>query len=182
MKWDSPRKLIGKDQYNITQVLLECVNETDQSTRIIRLPADSTQTTVRQLTPGAAYAFRLYAESDHMSTKTGIVTGLKSFALRIRTLMKSDASLPASITSIADEAFMNTSFSAAAIPDGTERIGKKAFSGNTHLRQVCIPASVTEISDDAFDGCSDDLILYGVPGSYAESWATLNGYTFCPHE
>ena len=182
LKWDSPRKLIGKDQYNITQVLLECVNETDQSTRIIRLPADSTQTTVRQLTPGAAYAFRLYAESDHTSTKTGIVTGLKSFALRIRTLMKSDASLPASITSIADEAFMNTSFSAAAIPDGTERIGKKAFSGNTHLRQVCIPASVTEISDDAFDGCSDDLILYGVPGSYAESWATLNGYTFCPHE
>ena len=45
------------------------------------------------------------------------------------------------------------------------------------LKFVLIPASVVNIGNSAFDGC-DNLTIYGVKGSYAETYADKNGIPF----
>ena len=65
--------------------------------------------------------------------------------------------LPASLTSIEDEAFSGISATA-----------------------VVIPGSVTSITGNPFAGI-DTLTIYGYPGSAAETFANrIPGYTFIP--
>ena len=47
---------------------------------------------------------------------------------------------------------------------------------------MAIPPSVTMILDNAFLGCSENLIIFGVPGSRAEKYAQGNGIAFNPVE
>ena len=51
-----------------------------------------------------------------------------------------------------------------AIPEGTTRIGKHAFSGLQGLKSVKIPNSVTSIGDYAFSGCGG-LVCMSIPDS-----------------
>ncbi len=89
-----------------------------------------------------------------------------------------DMVLPSSLTEIQSEAFMNIAASVISIPGNVTTIGERAFYGSSSLRQVFIPASVTSIGEDAFAECSSDLVVFGVTGSYAESWAADNGFVF----
>ena len=66
--------------------------------------------------------------------------------------------LPASLTAIDEEVFLNTSASTIIIPSGCKSIGKKAFSGS-NVHRIYIPESVTSIEESAFDGCSSVLIF-----------------------
>lgn len=63
------------------------------------------------------------------------------------------------------------------IPDGVNTIVDSAFADCTELTSVTIPESVTTIEEDAFDG-SLLTNINGEPGSYAETYANENGYTF----
>jgi len=60
-----------------------------------------------------------------------------------------EINIPASVTSIGESAFSDTSLKNLEIPNGVQTIGKAAFS-NTRLVSVSIPASVTTIGEDAF--------------------------------
>ena len=62
--------------------------------------------------------------------------------------------------------------------NGTTSIPSSAFKDCTNLSKVTIPASVNNIADDAFENCSSLKAIYGSAGSYAETWAAENGYTF----
>lgn len=62
--------------------------------------------------------------------------------------------------------------------NGTTSIPSAAFKDCTNLSKVTIPASVNNIADDAFENCSSLKAIYGSAGSYAETWANDNGYTF----
>ena len=68
------------------------------------------------------------------------------------------------------------------IPDGVTEIGSYAFSQCYLLETITIPASVTYIGDNVFwNGFMHPTsikFIYGSTGSYAETWATDNGYTF----
>ena len=64
------------------------------------------------------------------------------------------------------------------INDGTKTISDYAFYDCSALEKVIIPSSVTSISSNAFYNCSQKLIIYGVPGSAAETYAKNNNYTF----
>ena len=86
--------------------------------------------------------------------------------------------LPSSLTMIEAEAFMRTAASVVCIQDNVTTIGERAFYESSSLRQVYIPASVTFIGEDAFAGCSSALVIIGEPGSYAETWASGNGFVF----
>ncbi|MGM9978878.1 MAG: leucine-rich repeat protein [Clostridium sp.] len=64
------------------------------------------------------------------------------------------------------------------ISKGTEEIKKWAFRNCESLEKVIIPVSVKEIYEDAFDGCSENLVIYGEKGSYAETYAKENSIPF----
>lgn len=110
--------------------------------------------------------------------------------------------IPESVTTIEPYAFRHCdSLHQITLPDSVTRLGKYAFedcqnletvilssalteiedytfSGNCwKLFKITIPESVTRISDTAFNKNFMETI-FGVAGSYAETWATDNGYTF----
>ncbi|MDR0983451.1 MAG: leucine-rich repeat domain-containing protein, partial [Ruminococcus sp.] len=86
--------------------------------------------------------------------------------------------LPNSVTEIGDGAFYGcTSLTSVTIPDGVNEIKRMTFSDSTGLQYVVIPESVTTIGNDILRGCGD-VTIYGVVGSYAQTYAEENGITF----
>ena len=64
------------------------------------------------------------------------------------------------------------------LPVSLTTIESEAFAGGTY-ESVYIPANVTSISENAF-GDRTNLTVYGLSGSYAESYARENNFTFIP--
>lgn len=85
--------------------------------------------------------------------------------------------IPKAVKSIGNYAFSGTGLSSATLPVGAKTIGKKAFADCTFLTSITIPDTVTSIATNAFEGCSD-ITIRGKFGSYAESYAKKNGFTF----
>ena len=68
--------------------------------------------------------------------------------------------LPSTVKSIADEAFLDNSISSLTIPGSLETIGWSAFSNNT-IVTLNIPVTVTFIDEYAFDnGTLTDVYMY----------------------
>jgi len=86
--------------------------------------------------------------------------------------------IPGSVISIGDEAFMHChGLTSVTIPNSVTSIGSGEFRSCWNLTKITIPNSVTSIADDAFSGC-EDLIIYGMTGSYAETYANKNDIPF----
>lgn len=86
--------------------------------------------------------------------------------------------IPIGVTSIADSTFYACwSLERITIPDSVISIEKSAFESCEMLKDVAIPASVTSIDSTAFKN-SGLKTIYGTAGSYAETFAAENGYTF----
>jgi hypothetical protein len=60
--------------------------------------------------------------------------------------------IPSSVTTIGDEAFIQSSFESITIPTSVISIGRRAFKGCNYITSVTIPSSVTSIGDMAFEG------------------------------
>ena len=87
--------------------------------------------------------------------------------------------LPKGITSINSYTFTKCSgLTSITIPDGVTSIGWAAFSYCTGLTSIVIPDSVTSISGLAFKDHNESLVIYGVEGSYAETYAREQGIRF----
>ena len=84
---------------------------------------------------------------------------------------------PDSLISVEEEAFEGTAAVAVYLPDGMKEIGQSAFAGMPRLAFVYIPDSVLRIAGDAFAGVKG-MTVFGVSGSYAQSWAQEHGYRF----
>ena len=82
--------------------------------------------------------------------------------------------LPAELTEIHEEAFINLSATQIVIPDGCTGIGAGVFRGCTSLEYVFIPDSTANIADDAFDDCDDLTFVCGI-GSKAAEFAEEKG-------
>jgi hypothetical protein len=61
--------------------------------------------------------------------------------------------IPNSVTSIEEGAFLGTGLTSVTIPNSVTHIGDGAFAGCDSLTSVTIPNSVTYIGDGAFSGC-----------------------------
>ena len=76
-----------------------------------------------------------------------------------------------------EEAFSEIAAASILLGDDVTSIRDYAFAYCPNLKQIVIPESVKEISIHAFDGC-DAFVIWGIEGSYAESYAEENGFLF----
>ena len=88
-----------------------------------------------------------------------------------------DLVLPAGLQMIDSEAFYGIKARVVKCPEGLEEIGSNAFGNCKKLRQIYIPETTITISRTAFTGCTD-LVIYGIPGSPAETFANARGFEF----
>jgi len=68
-----------------------------------------------------------------------------------------------------------SSLAVVELPDTLTTIGDEAFADCVALKTITIPESVTSIGANVFGSLET---INGVAGSYAETYATENGYTF----
>ena len=110
------------------------------------------------------------------------VTKLENFAIFGNNNLVS-ISIPNSVQSLGDNNFnLCGSLTHISIPNGVKSIGPNSFYACDSLVSVTIPESVTSIGtpygSQVFVNCPAFTTIYGTAGSYAETWATDNGYTF----
>ena len=82
--------------------------------------------------------------------------GMLLLVLAVTGVASADVWLPASLTEIESQAFMNSAWLSGAcnIPAGTRSIGSQAFYGCSGITSLTIPDSVTYIGSGAFAGCT----------------------------
>ena len=86
--------------------------------------------------------------------------------------------LPNSLTTIGIDAFKNcSSLTKVTLSESLTRIAGGAFENCAELTSVTIPKSVIAIGNNAFGGCGK-LTLYGVAGSFAQTYANANSIPF----
>ena len=89
--------------------------------------------------------------------------------------------IPDSVTSIGSSAFSGCrALQSVVIPNGVTSIGNNTFYYCNSLRTLVIPESVTSINSNAiYMQDKSILVIYGVPGSAAHTYAKKNNITFC---
>ena len=90
------------------------------------------------------------------------------------------ATLPASLTTIEDEAFYGTKLEIVYIPEGVTSIGANAFK-NCGLKRAVLPKTVTSIGTGAFSGEASGFYAMVPANSYAMAWCRLNGVIYLPY-
>ena len=85
--------------------------------------------------------------------------------------------IPGSVKTIGDGAFLSSELTAVTIPDGVTSIGDKAFAHCFFLKSVTIPDSVTSIGKEAFMNCRRLTVIVS-RDSYAERYCEKNGIAF----
>ena len=64
------------------------------------------------------------------------------------------------------------------IPSSITSISDDLFLGCRNLNKIIIPSTVTSIGSMPFDDCSEDLVIWGCAGSYAEIYANEKNIKF----
>ena len=87
-----------------------------------------------------------------------------------------DLTLPSALIIIEEEAFAGNPAEWIKLSDKVTTIGPRAFADCMNLTEIYIPETATSISATAFEGVPAGLTIYTKSGSYAEFYATNNGY------
>ena len=104
-------------------------------------------------------------ENANYSSINGVVYDKNASTLILCPNKKASITIPNSVTSIGNYAFMNCSeLSSITIPNSVTSIGDYAFSGCSGLTSITIPHSVTSIRRSAFEYC-DGLTSITIPNS-----------------
>ena len=130
-------------------------------TATMRCAYDHDQTHVNAETAQSAFALATAPTAEAMG-KTVYTAAFEGEGFAPQTLVVEDIPalndmgvlyLPADLTAIEEEAFMNADCQAILIPDGCVSIGSRAFADCESLVYIRIPASVTDMAEDALEGC-----------------------------
>ena len=88
--------------------------------------------------------------------------------------------LPASLTTIEEEAFAGVAAERIVIPSGVTAIESNAFSGCPNLTELVLPAGIAFFAPDAL-GTSGPVYVYGQSGGAQEEYAeTVRHLVFIP--
>ncbi len=87
-----------------------------------------------------------------------------------------DLTLPSALIIIEEEAFAGNPAEWIKLSAKVTTIGPRAFADCMNLTEIYIPETATSISATAFEGVPAGLTIYTKSGSYAEFYATNNGY------
>ena len=71
----------------------------------------------------------------------------------------------------------DSSLQYALVDDGANSLGSKLFRDCISLKGVYLPESIVSYTTDLFDGCPEDLVIYG-KGSKMQTLAQENGRTY----
>lgn len=85
------------------------------------------------------------------------------------------ATFPASLQILDDEAFSGTTIEVAIFGDALQSVGERAFHDVQSLTDVYLPESTESIGIHSFPV---GVLIHGVEGSYAQTWAEENGFIF----
>lgn len=87
--------------------------------------------------------------------------------------------LPPSVRSVGIYAFAYcTSLKEVVISQGTQTLRYNAFYNCPNLQSITLPASINRIGENVFTGTSSNLVIYAPSGSYVQTYAEENGYTY----
>ena len=105
-----------------------------------------------------------------------------SFSLNADTILyavwlEPDFTLPASLTTIGEEAFSGSAAIYVKLPETAKEIQNRAFADCPNLRYIYIPATTTSIHRNAFENVSE-LTVLGEEGSYAAYYASIHHFDF----
>lgn len=85
------------------------------------------------------------------------------------------------ITQIGDSAFTSCGLEKVELPNSLISVGSYVFDFCAGLRKILIPENVSHIGYGTFGyGMKLDVTIYGVPGSYAQTYAQENDIRFKP--
>ena len=106
-----------------------------------------------------------------------IVLSLFVMCLQCGGALGEAGSLPESLSTIEDEAFMgDSSLQEIVLPEGTVSIGARAFA-YSGLKSIVLPRSLREIAEDAFEGCAG-LRLQVYSDTPAYEYAQNGGFDY----
>ena len=115
----------------------------------------------------------------YLGTSAETLADEKGFPFFIMNPMDpADLWLPWELTVIEQEAFRHISAEVVYVNDNVKEIRSRAFAYCPGLRQVRIPEEISFIADNAFEGCAQDLIIYGRPGTYVQTYTQQHGFRF----
>ena len=109
------------------------------------------------------------------------VTSIGDFAFAFD-ISLADVTIPGSVTSIGNRAFMGTPLTSVVIPEGVKTIGQWVFWCCTSLKSITLPTSLTQVGQGAFYAAEDydgefysELtdIYYG--GDMGRFWNSIQG-------
>ncbi|MCR4563175.1 MAG: leucine-rich repeat protein [Clostridiales bacterium] len=122
------------------------------------------------------FAAFLFSELQEISIPNG-VENILQYGFGYNSNLVS-ITMPNTLISLGEDSFEGcTSLESVSLSTSLSQLGAYSFYGCTSLCDLMIPSSISFIDEGVFDD-SGLTTIYGVSGSYAESFANNNNYTF----